>query len=1260
MRKRVFCVLFAAVSLRAMFALAATPLSDALFDSAWCNVMSVYYSPKTGGIYSCPPAEVEPASSYENGFRIWRKNGDYGRGLEDCAIVGGVALSMLCDKYLATGDKTVSVDATKVAHGLVNLVTVHGVPGFVARGICVEDGKSVCALSSIDQHTHCVHGLWRYVKSGLASGKDKDEAVHAITAIADRMTHVITPENDWSFPQAVGNGTTRGICKMWKNRPHEAARLPMMYAAAWDVTGREEYRTRYENLFDEALSNSLRLATLSTAEIQRWMPNYTLLQMNTSLGLLHAVERDAARRAKIRRAMCVAADLAVVRARANGSGDGFWLCSCGELALAQLMTPGYGLSDEQRRILEGAMCAKDLRTAVSTRSVHLAAAWWRGRRTGVLLKDIPRFPQVGVKGGETEHDRWHSPSVPVESDRLYQMTYETRRMTPGGGLIVGGTDGANFDRVFSDDRPHVFRQIFRTMQHDGVYSERLHFGGWRLDGEVSFVNAVLLPVHARHREVAGMVLGHGEKLVGRDYEFATALGCAAGSDARPLMKANAYFNTYRWCLSRHSEVMYRHDLAGRKWRRATIAVSCGHYEKGTATVEVRADGRPWRTLGYVNSVSTFMFPLPNDLLPARVLDVCLRGGDDCGLQVMNYVFSACVDGAEAFAIGESSYVADGSGEVVAHVAPPSLYRDGYGARLPAVRGAPFEPWCAEAEWKVARFTPCPVARTNALEMSLAANETEAMQLILRAVEPLADIKVAVGDLCGTGGVIPAKCVDVLRVGYVNVVKPSDSAGCRGLWPDPLPPQTGNLSVAAGDNQPFWIRVKVPKGAAKGEYEGRVTTTARTAAGTVFCAEFPLKVHVFGFSLPDEMTCETSFGFWFNTPIAYHGLKTESDRRSVLGKYMKTLADHHLSPQNPAPLDPWTVTWRKDADGLHPVFDWSRWDVAVRKAMSESHFNTLRINVQGIGGGTYKNPILPSLGGLKPSDAGYDRLMAEYFGEIQAHLEMNGWLDKAYVYAFDEPETKDYPFVRQQMDALKKYAPKIRRMVAEEPQQALAGGPNVWCAQTSMLKSGSFDACKKAGDRFWWYLCCDSQAPYLTLFIDHPGTELRLWLWQTWQNDVNGVSVWETVYWNSPVAYPDRMAGQNPYLDPMSWSDYAALKSDSRRPWGNGDGRLLYPPLSVSCGASKAPVLDAPVDTMRLEMLRDGIEDYEYFSILKRFVDKMGDRLTVRQKRICDELIVVPEDVSRSLVSFAEDPAGMKRHRARLAAAIEQLAAKYTK
>lgn len=369
---------------------------DAVTQAGFRRVMRDFWWPGTSLIYTCPPAEVQKADFYTDGFKIWEKPGDYGHGLEDCAIIGGVALSGLCDAFEVTGNAALRETARQVAQGLVNLGTVHGVKGFIARGICVEDGRSVCALSSIDQHTHAIHGLWRYYFSPICDDRLRSEIRRVLSEVADRMTAQVTKENGWSFQQAVGHGSTGGICKMRFNRPHEGMRLAMFYAAAWAVSGDGRYRAKFREYLDEDVAKSMELAMATPEQMKgllRYMPDYTLLQMQTSLELVLATVGSDADRERVRACMQKPAQMAAERALRLKGRDTKYLCGCGETALAQLMTPGFPFGADQLRTLMDAIRAQPLDSVASScRTVHLYAAWWRLRRRGL---------NVGFNGNET-------------------------------------------------------------------------------------------------------------------------------------------------------------------------------------------------------------------------------------------------------------------------------------------------------------------------------------------------------------------------------------------------------------------------------------------------------------------------------------------------------------------------------------------------------------------------------------------------------------------------------------------------------------------------------------------------------------------------------------------------------------------------------------------------------------------------------------------------------------------------------------------
>ncbi len=341
------------------------------------------------------------------------------------------------------------------------------------------------------------------------------------------------------------------------------------------------------------------------------------------------------------------------------------------------------------------------------------------------------------------------------------------------------------------------------------------------------------------------------------------------------------------------------------------------------------------------------------------------------------------------------------------------------------------------------------------------------------------------------------------------------------------------------------------------------------------------------------------------------------------------------------------------DALRPEFDWEPWDAAMSKAIDGYHFNTFQLPIPGMGGGTFHARYEPNLLGYTEDTPEYKAAFTNYCQAVQEHLREKGWLDEAFVYWFDEPDPKDYGFVTNGFRKLKEAAPDIGRMLTEQVEVGLTGGPNIWCPLTPSFDIEQAEERRALGEKFWWYVCTGPKAPYATLFIDHPGIEMRVWLWQTWKRRISGLLVWETNYWTSREAYPDQP--QNPYEDPMGWRTGYSTPTGTKAAWGNGDGRFLYPPEAAADGRPAAPVLDSAVDSIRLEMLRDGIEDYEYMVILDRLLQEKTGQLSQAEREQYTALLDVPVDISEDLTHFTKDPAPIERHREAVARAIEELA-----
>ena len=123
---------------------------------------------------------------------------------------------------------------------------------------------------------------------------------------------------------------------------------------------------------------------------------------------------------------------------------------------------------------------------------------------------------------------------------------------------------------------------------------------------------------------------------------------------------------------------------------------------------------------------------------------------------------------------------------------------------------------------------------------------------------------------------------------------------------------------------------------------------------------------------------------------------------------------------------------------------------------------------------------------------------------------------------------------------------------------------------------------------------------------------------------------------------------------MSYTSGYGLKPGELGYWGNGDGRFLYPPRREPT-AGQPPCLDAPINSLRWENLRDGMEDYEYFWLLQQAVTRElvwhGDTELLKEAR---EVLKVPPQVSVDLTHFSTDPRLILFHRDRVARMIERM------
>jgi glycosyl hydrolase family 123 len=167
-----------------------------------------------------------------------------------------------------------------------------------------------------------------------------------------------------------------------------------------------------------------------------------------------------------------------------------------------------------------------------------------------------------------------------------------------------------------------------------------------------------------------------------------------------------------------------------------------------------------------------------------------------------------------------------------------------------------------------------------------------------------------------------------------------------------------------------------------------------------------------------------------------------------------------------------------------------------------------------------------------------------------------------------------------------------------------------------------------GGQMSWYISCDQSYPQPNYFIDAPAMDPVMVPWITWRYGMQGILYWDVKFWSMT---PDPWVSPVTYPEGYFCSDQHIL---------NGEGSLLYPGSEAEQYTGQKDV-NGPVGSIRFELLREGIQDYERLWILKN----LGDG------RFADEAVkTMVIDVS----AFSRNPADLFELRAKIAQRIEQL------
>jgi len=446
-------------------------------------------------------------------------------------------------------------------------------------------------------------------------------------------------------------------------------------------------------------------------------------------------------------------------------------------------------------------------------------------------------------------------------------------------------------------------------------------------------------------------------------------------------------------------------------------------------------------------------------------------------------------------------------------------------------------------------------------------------------------------------------LSVRVVGYLKTEQPPYKVDAVGWWPDPLLDYLDTFDVPLQNCQPLWVTVAVPRDTKPGRYKGQV----RVRSGDLEWV-LPVELRVRPFAIPKKRHLRVAPGYQVGKLAELHD--PDAWNKRFKWKYRQFLLDHGLNVTSIYVTD--APLLEESVEDLRRLRD-SGQDIFVIWSLYEDELNGRAVQIT----------------------------------KLLERCRQAGIPDEAlFFYGFDEVREDARPALVEAGKTAKRLFPQVNTMTTAifkdlGAKDDLSSTIDAWCPPLPNYV-GWEQACQAArarGKQVWWYTCCWPGHPYPNFFIEYPAIESRL---------LTGVFPWKYqpdgfLYYAINIGSGGHLngtRGDTPLCEwnPQSFKTY------------NGDGCLFYPGL------------DGPISTIRLENFTDGLEDYEYFWLLRDLSNRLSESdlaHTSEGKAVLAEArtsLTIPVSIVSSLTAYTRDPAALRRVRTQVAEAIENILA----
>jgi PKD repeat protein len=437
-----------------------------------------------------------------------------------------------------------------------------------------------------------------------------------------------------------------------------------------------------------------------------------------------------------------------------------------------------------------------------------------------------------------------------------------------------------------------------------------------------------------------------------------------------------------------------------------------------------------------------------------------------------------------------------------------------------------------------------------------------------------------------------------QVKYVPISQASDNLGRTGKYPDPLWPIENNsiVQLIQDENTAFWFSLYIPETVSSGDYSSIVHI------GKI---DIPIQLHVFNFAIPHDLHVKSQMNF------SYQSILTKYNVSDGYWMYVEKIKQFFINHR----LTPKSVLWPGGLTGTggecfisydcttgqisdpHDIWGFEK---PANQYLNGQKFNDgtgfpsfMAITFQNNDASADQRP--PQFCNISKTDSDwyesnqpqsdYNNKWFAYISHLEQYLKEKQYLDKAYYYFANEPQNQaDYDAVAWYSQELKRAAPELKLMISEEPKAEIYNHPqfsgakiDIWLPVLNQYDpEQSHERARNHNEDTWIYFLHGTRPPFFNpITLDHPGIESKLTGWFLWKYRIRGIAYYSLNNWS-----------KNPWSDPMT---------DNH----NGDWFMLYPPSETNENIAYGSNNHRLVTSIRLELMRDSLEDYEYLFVLNQ-------------------------------------------------------------